>query len=80
MPPQRSTAHVVFGTQVRIARERRGLSQAALADASGLHRSYLGGVERGERNPSLANIARIADALDLSIAELFGGSSGAVRR
>lgn len=80
MAQQLSTAHASFGRHVRIARERRGLSQAALADASGLHRSYLGGVERGERNPSLTNIARIADALDLSIADLFGDSSRAVRR
>lgn len=68
---QRTSAHAAFGTQVRLARTERGLSQAALADASGLHRSYLGGIERGERNPSLANIERIALALGLSIGDLF---------
>jgi transcriptional regulator with XRE-family HTH domain len=77
---QRSTAHAVFGAQVRIRRERRGLSQSALADASGLHRSYVGGIERGERNPSLTNIARIADALDISIAQLFATSGDGIDR
>ncbi len=71
MAQQRSTAHTAFGTQIRLIRQRQGLSQAALAEASGLHRSYVGGIERGERNPSLSNIARIAAALDVTIPELF---------
>jgi len=49
----------------------RGLSQEELAFRAGVHRTYLGSIERGERNPALKNIAAIADALDVSLAELF---------
>lgn len=48
-----------------------GLSQEALADRSGLDRSYMGGVERGEHNIALINIVRIASALGVSVAELM---------
>ncbi len=51
-------------------RLRHGLSQDDLAARSGLHRTYVGGIERGERNPSLTNITRLADALGVSVAEL----------
>ena len=51
--------------------ERSGYSQESLADAAGLHRTYLGGVERGERNISLVNIWRVANALSVSPSELF---------
>lgn len=53
-----------FGARVREARIARGLSQEALAHAADLDRSYMGGVERGERNVSLDNIYRIARALN----------------
>ncbi len=49
----------------------RNSSQEDLAFKSGLHRTYLGGIERGERNPSLKNIAAIAKALNISLEELF---------
>jgi transcriptional regulator with XRE-family HTH domain len=48
-----------------------GLTQEGLADRSGLDRSYVGGVERGERNPTLAAIEKIADGLGISLVELF---------
>jgi transcriptional regulator with XRE-family HTH domain len=48
---------------VRKIREARGVSQERLALDAGLDRSYVGGIERGERNPSLTNVFRIADAL-----------------
>lgn len=59
-----------FGRNVRKFRETRGLSQERLAQLSGLHRTYIGAVERGERNITLLNAQRIALALDLTLAEL----------
>lgn len=63
----------LFGTRVRELRSKKELSQEALALASGLDRTYIGSVERGERNISLVNIHKIAQALDVRIGELFGG-------
>jgi transcriptional regulator with XRE-family HTH domain len=60
-----------FGAQVRKLRKARGLSQEALADLCGLDRTYVGGIERGERNVALRNIERIAEALGLSISALM---------
>jgi transcriptional regulator with XRE-family HTH domain len=60
-----------FGKRVRVLRIRRGLSQEDLALESGLDRSYVGGVERGERNISLVNIHRIAKALGVPPSKLF---------
>ena len=61
-----------FGKKIRDLRLRKGLnSQIALANKSGLDRTYIGGVERGERNIALKNIEKIAKALDVSIEELF---------
>lgn len=57
-------------------RLERGYSQESFADACGLHRTYIGSIERGERNVSLDNIAVIAAALKISVAELFGGRVG----
>jgi DNA-binding XRE family transcriptional regulator len=60
-----------FGQRVRELRAKKGLSQEALALASELDRSYIGGVERGERNVSLLNIRKIADALGVAVKDLF---------
>lgn len=62
-----------FGRRVRALREQRGWSQERLAEVSGLHRTYLGGIERGLRNPSLKNLARIAAALEVPLSKLFDG-------
>jgi transcriptional regulator with XRE-family HTH domain len=60
-----------FGKRVRQLRTEKGLSQEALALACDLDRSYIGGVERGERNVSLVNIQKIATALGVPMRELF---------
>jgi transcriptional regulator with XRE-family HTH domain len=60
-----------FGERVRELRKQKGLSQESLALACDLDRSYIGGVERGERNISLLNIQKIANALGISARELF---------
>lgn len=60
-----------FGQTVRELRLARGLSQEELAFKAGVHRTYLGSIERGERNPALKNIAAIAEALEVSLPQLF---------
>jgi len=52
-----------IGNSIRRHRKKAGLSQEELADSAGLHRTYVGGVERGERNISVLNLAKIASAL-----------------
>ena len=61
----------LFGERVRVLRQALGLSQEALALTAGLDRTYIGGVERGERNISLLNIQKIAQALNVSSADLL---------
>ena len=61
----------VFGHRVRILRKHQGLSQEQLALKCGLDRTYVGAVERGERNISILNIEKIAHALDVPLKNLF---------
>ena len=61
----------VFGKRVRELRKERGLSQVELATKVGIDRSYMGFLERGERNPSLEVIAKIAEALNVTPDELL---------
>ena len=60
-----------FGQRMRILRKAKGWSQEEFAHETGLHRTYIGSVERGERNISLVNIGKIAQALGVTIANLF---------
>jgi transcriptional regulator with XRE-family HTH domain len=60
-----------FGRAVRKRRERLGVSQEEFADLCGLHRTYMGGIERGERNVSLVNLEKIARALKIGLSALF---------
>lgn len=60
-----------FGLAVRRRRQQIGLSQNALAEIAGLHRTYVGGIERGERNVCLLNIHALAGALDTTASGLM---------
>ena len=64
-----------FGTTLRKLRNERGYSQEELAERAGLHRNYVGGVERGERNVGLENILKLAKALSVLPQELFADFS-----
>ena len=63
-----------FAFRLREMRMAKGLSQEARADEAGLHRTYVGSVERGERNISLVNVERLAKELGLSVCELLCGT------
>ncbi|MGH3089187.1 MAG: helix-turn-helix domain-containing protein [Rubrobacteraceae bacterium] len=60
-----------FGTNVRRARLSRGWSQERLAEICGLHRTYISGIELGIRNPSLTNLVKISDALQVDLCRLL---------
>jgi transcriptional regulator with XRE-family HTH domain len=60
-----------FGNKIREIRKQQGVSQEGLADLADLDRTYIGGIERGIRNPSLRNIGKIAKALKVKPKNLF---------
>ena len=60
-----------FGERVRELRAQKGLSQEELAQLAKIDRTYIGGIERGERNAGIKNVWRIADALGVPAADLF---------
>ena len=62
---------VEFGLRLKELRKEKGLSQEELSEASGLHRTYISDIERGERNVSLKNIEKIAKALGVDMKELI---------
>ena len=68
-----------FGSRIRQLRTSRGLSQEELAFETGFHRTYIGMVERGERNISLSNIGVFAKVFEMSVSELtdFGNAEAA---
>jgi len=71
--PPVSDAAAEFGRRVKARRTELGLSQEALAEASGLHWTYVGQVERGQRNISLHNILKLAEGLDCDPGDLVTG-------
>lgn len=71
MAKQRLTARQVFAEHMRALRKARKLSQEALAELCGLHRTYVGSVERAERNISIDNLEKIAEALGVGLHEML---------
>ncbi len=69
--PARSSEHAAFGEAIRALRNSQGMSQEGLALRCGLDRTYISGIERGTRNPSLTNILKIAASLQTGPVELF---------
>ena len=62
---------IAIGRKVQALRKERNLSQEQLADMAGVHRTYIGMIERAEKNITLCNIERIAKALEVNIKDLF---------
>ena len=62
-----------FGKTVKRLREQRNWSQEKLAERSGLHRTYISGIERGARNPTILIVAKLAQALNVRPSDLFLG-------
>jgi transcriptional regulator with XRE-family HTH domain len=67
---------VQFGQRLRILRKQKGYSQEGFALHADVHRTYLGGLERGERNPTLTILVKMAQALDVPLAKLLQGVGG----
>ena len=79
-PDERTAVLVAFGLAVRRLREARGFSQERLAEEVGIHRTYIGDVERGTRNLSLVNIVRVARGLGVQPSALLADVEARVRR
>ncbi len=73
MPKRAETLPKALGRRIRELRKQKGLSQEGLADEAAMHRTYMWGIERGSRNPSLNHLSRIANALGVSLSALFEG-------
>ncbi|MDX2206458.1 MAG: helix-turn-helix transcriptional regulator [Gemmatimonadales bacterium] len=73
MTKKTQNARLVLAQNLRATRQAARISQEELAARAGLHRTYVGSVERGERNISIDNIERLAGALGIRVTELLGG-------
>lgn len=71
MAKKRNKICQLFGERIRKLRKERGFSQEDFANEVGIHRTYIGSIERGEKNPCLNNIQRMSHALKISLRELF---------
>ena len=71
MIPEKSKARQILSQNLRMLRLEQGLSQEQLAGIAGLHRTYVGSVERGERNISIDNIEKLANALGCNVTRLL---------
>jgi transcriptional regulator with XRE-family HTH domain len=69
MAEPRSTRHLAYGHVLRELRTARGISQERLAQLSGLDRTYVSGIERGERNPSLTNLLKLSETLGTTLSD-----------
>lgn len=67
------TVQEVLGSRVRELRLKKGFSQESFADHCGLHRTYMGGIERGERNLTIQTVLTVAKGLGLSMSDLLSG-------
>lgn len=72
MPKRKTSARLHFAENLRKTRKAQGISQEKLAELAGLHRTYIGSVERGERNIAIDNMERLARALGVTIQALLG--------
>jgi len=73
MSPEKSSTRIriILAQKLRFLRFTRGWSQETLAELAGLHRTYVSSIERGERNVSIDNLEKLADAFELSVSELL---------
>ena len=69
MASERSESHLAYGKALRELRTERGISQERLALNAGLDRTYVSGIERGERNPSLTNLLKLSATLGIAFSE-----------
>lgn len=72
MPKRKTSARLLFAENLRKTRKAQGISQEKLAELAELHRTYVGSVERGERNITIDNMERLARALGVTITALLG--------
>lgn len=76
MPPTVTNLNKLVGLNIRFYRERLQLSQESFAELSGLHRTYIGAIERGERNITLGTLAKLAAALRVPVLKLLAAPTG----
>jgi transcriptional regulator with XRE-family HTH domain len=70
---QVANLQAVLGKRIRDLRSKKGFSREGFADHCGLHRTYIGGIERGEHNLTIGTVMTISKGLDMSMAEMLGG-------